>query len=325
MVFRLRKPGLIERTIGYRRFPVKRERKRQHNIYSLFAPRHVDIASSARSKAIEPFHNILFIFPLHQVVQLWVIGQDRLHVLDEASLYMPSAVDVQMEVNHGGLDVIMSQTIFYLGDVSAPVEQINGPRVTERMNRVDVDETLMGEGFGEILSAGTVYAVPGKFLSPLTDEDPVAEWGLRIAAVLFDIDLKKLCGFVLKIDKPEPISFSEDGQGFLSGIEVIKIKGGDLRCPGSRVEKEMEERVISESLFTSEVHRVKDLQDLIMVEKTYQSPLIALLRDVEDRICTFTVLGMHETDHFGKGFQGGKAMIPGSCEIFTLLLEVVEE
>ena len=149
-------------------------------------------------------------------------------MLDKASLYMPSAVDVEMEINHGGLDVIMSQTVFYLGDVPAPVEQINGPRMTERMNRVDVDETLMGKSFGEILSAGAVYAVPGKFLSPLTDEDPMAVWGLGIATVLFDVDLEKLRGFVLKIDKPEPISFSENGQGFLSGIEVIKIKGSDL-------------------------------------------------------------------------------------------------
>ena len=63
-------------------------------------------------------------------------------MLYKASLYMASAVDVQMEINHGGLYILMSQTIFYLGDISAPVEQIYGSCVTERMYRVDVDETF---------------------------------------------------------------------------------------------------------------------------------------------------------------------------------------
>jgi len=52
---------------------------------------------------------------------------------------MSSAGEVQMEITHGGLDIIMSKAIFYLGDVSAPVEQIHGPCVTERVNGVDGD------------------------------------------------------------------------------------------------------------------------------------------------------------------------------------------
>ena len=89
-------------------------------------------------KTIEPFHHILFIFPLQQFIQLWIIGQNRLHVLDEASLYSSPAGEIQMEINHGGLDVFMPQTVFDLGDVPAPVKQIHGPSVPEGVNRVDI-------------------------------------------------------------------------------------------------------------------------------------------------------------------------------------------
>jgi len=42
----------------------------------------------------------------------------------------------------------------------------------------------MRKGFGEILSTDMVYAVPGKFLSPLTDKDPMLVWEFGIAAVI---------------------------------------------------------------------------------------------------------------------------------------------
>ena len=47
-------------------------------------------------------------------------------MLDKASLYVSSAVEIQMEINHSGLDVLMSQPIFNLGDIFAPVEQVHG-------------------------------------------------------------------------------------------------------------------------------------------------------------------------------------------------------
>ena len=99
-------------------------------------------------QAIEPFHDILFIFPLQHLIQLWIIGQNRLHVLDEASLYASPAGEIQMKINHGGLDVLMPQTVFDLGDVPAPVKQIHGPCVPEGVNRVDIHQTLGRKDFG---------------------------------------------------------------------------------------------------------------------------------------------------------------------------------
>ena len=43
-----------------------------------------------------------------------------MHVADKVFLYAPSAIEVQVEVRHGGLDVVVSEAVFDLGDVSAP-------------------------------------------------------------------------------------------------------------------------------------------------------------------------------------------------------------
>ena len=48
-------------------------------------------------------------------------------MLNKASLHIAPTFDIQMEVNYCGLDIIMPQAFFYLGDVSAAVEQVHSP------------------------------------------------------------------------------------------------------------------------------------------------------------------------------------------------------
>jgi hypothetical protein len=230
-----------------------------------------------------------------------------------------------MKINHGGLDVLVPQTVFDLDYVPAPGKQIHGPSVPEGVNRVDIYQTLGRKDFGQILSADTVYAVPGEFFSPLTDKDPVLVQGPGMAAVSVDIDLEKFCGFVFKIYEPEPIPLPEDGQVFFLRVEELQIQGGDLRCPGTRVKKEMKEGIVPEALLAPEIHCVKDLQDLVMVKKTDKPPLIALLGDIEDHVCQCPAVRTGKADHLGKGFQGRKTVIPGPGDIVALLFKVIEE
>jgi len=131
---------------------------------------------------------------------------------------------------------------------------------------------------------------------------------------------EKLRGPLLEFYEPEAVSLSQDGEGILLGVEVVEIEGGDLGGPGARVEKEVKQGVIPEAFFSSEVDRLKDLQDLVMIEEPDQGPLIALLGDVQDGIGQLSLIRMHEADHFGKGFQSGKPMVPGPWEIFPLTL-----
>ena len=87
----------------------------------------------------------------------------------------------------------------------------------------------------------------------------------------------------------------------------------------------MKQDIIPEAFLGSEVHIVKYLEDLIMVEEPYEAFLIASLWYVKDSLCQFTVIRIHEADHFGKGFDGRKTVISRSGKVLTLLLKVIEK
>ena len=101
------------------------------------------------------------------------------------------------------------------------------------MHRADVFETLWGKGFFEVLFTDTVKTMSGELLPPLTDEKPVLVEGFRGDSVFFDINTQETGRLFLKLYEPEAVTFSQDGKGFLPGIEVVQIQGGDLRGPGS--------------------------------------------------------------------------------------------
>jgi len=48
-----------------------------------------------------------------------------------------------------------------------------------------------------------------------------------------DVELEELSGFGLQFDKAEAVSFSEDGEGFLLGVEVVQVKSGHFRGSGA--------------------------------------------------------------------------------------------
>ena len=127
----------------------------------------------------------------------------------------------------------MPQAVFNLGDVLAPVEQIHGPGVTERVHGVDVLQSFWGQGFREVFFADTVYAMPGEFLSALTDKETVLIEGFWCCSIPVDIEIEELRGLFLKSYEPETICFSEDGHSFLLGVEVVEIECCDLRGPGA--------------------------------------------------------------------------------------------
>ena len=165
----------------------------------------------------------------------------------------------------------------------------------------------------------------GEFLSPLTDKEPLLMERLGGDSVFLDVEPEKLRGPLLEVYEPEAVSFPEDGQGVLLGVEVVEIEGGDLGGPGAGVEEEMKQGVIPEALFSSEVDRFEDLQDLVVVEEADQGLPKALLGDVQDGLCQLSLIRVHEADHLGKGFKGREPMVPGPGEIVPLTLKIIEE
>jgi GNAT superfamily N-acetyltransferase len=166
--------------------------------------------------------------PLKELVYFWVMGDDRLHVLDEAALDVASAVEIELEVDHGGLNVVMAQAVFDICDGLAPMEKIHGPAVPEGVDRVDVLKTFLGQGLGEMLLADAIDAVAGEGLSPLTDKKMVLIKGLWGETIFLYIETQELRGPLLDLDQSEPVSLSQDGQGILLGVEGVEVEGGDL-------------------------------------------------------------------------------------------------
>ena len=62
-----------------------------------------------------------------------------------------------------------------------------------------------------------------------------------------------------------------------------------------------------------------------MVKETDKPLLGTFLRDVEDGLCQFPVIGIHKADHLGKGFKTSKTVVPGPHHVFALLLKIIEK
>jgi hypothetical protein len=87
----------------------------------------------------------------------------------------------------------------------------------------------------------------------------------------------------------------------------------------------VKEGEIPETLLFSEIDAVKDSKDFIGVEEADQRLLSAFLRDIEDGICQFPLIRIHEADHFGERFEGSEAIISCSWEVSPFPLQIVEK
>ena len=160
------------------------------------------------------------------------MGDDRLHVLDKTALDVASSVEIELEIGHGGLDVVMAQAVFDVRDGLSPMEKIHGPAVAERVDRVDVLKALLGQGPGQMLLTDPVDTVAGKFLPSLIDKKAVLIKGFWGDAIFFDVETEELRGPFLDIDQAESVPLSQDGQGVLLGVEVVDMECGNLGSPG---------------------------------------------------------------------------------------------
>ena len=137
-----------------------------------------------------------------------------------------------MQINFGGLDIVMSQMVLDVGDGMATVVHVNGPAVAKAMDGIDVFKPLWRKGLFEILFADTINAMTGEFLSPLIDKEPAFIWRLRRDTVFSDIELKQMTGLGLKLYKPETISLSQDSQGPFLRVKVVQIQRCHFGGPG---------------------------------------------------------------------------------------------
>jgi hypothetical protein len=88
----------------------------------------------------------------------------------KAFLDMTPFVQIQMKINGGGLDAVMAQMVFDVGDGMSAVEHVHCPAMPKAMDRIDMLESLRRKRLFQIFSADAVNAMPGEFLPPLTDK-----------------------------------------------------------------------------------------------------------------------------------------------------------
>ena len=121
-------------------------------------------------------------------------------MLDESPLDVPPSIEIQMQIDGGGLDIVMAQMVLDVRDGMATIEHINCSRVTEASNGIDILEAFGGKGLFEIFPADAVDAMTGEFLSPLF-------W---CYAIFPNIGLEEMTGLGLELYEPEPVSLSKD-------------------------------------------------------------------------------------------------------------------
>lgn len=146
---------------------------------------------------------------------------------------MTSVVEIEMEVGHGGVYIIMSKAVLDLGYVFSSVKEIDSPGVPEGVNGVDVFEAFRWQCCGEILFTDPIDPMAGEWFSTLIDKDALFIEGLWRGSIFVDIDLEELGGFFLKLYEPVLVSLAQDGEGMLLWIEVVQIEGCDLGGPGA--------------------------------------------------------------------------------------------
>ena len=166
----------------------------------------------------------------------------------------------------------MAQAVLDIGDCLPPVQKVHCPAVPEGVDRIDVLKTLRRQRPDEML------------LTEPIDSVAVLIKGLGGAAIFLDVETEELRGPLFQVYEPEAVPFAEDRQGVMLGVEVVEIEGGDLGGPGAGVEEEMKKDIVPEALFSPEVDRFEDLQNLVMVKEPDQGLPKALLGDVQDGI-----------------------------------------
>jgi len=139
--------------------------------------------------------------------------------------------------------------------------------VAKTVNRIDGFESLRGEGHGEVFSTEAIDPEAGEFLSPLIDKEALLVGGLWGWPESIDVELKEVSGFGLQLNEAEAVAFSQDGQGFLLGVEVVQVQSGHFTGPGAGIKKEVEEGIIAGAFFSFKVDGMKDVEDLIRVKE----------------------------------------------------------
>ena len=64
-----------------------------------------------RLEIVEPGHDIIFVLPIDQILYFRILLHGRLDMIDKAVLDFSSFGQIQLQIDHCGLDMLVSQFI----------------------------------------------------------------------------------------------------------------------------------------------------------------------------------------------------------------------
>ena len=131
--------------------------------------------------------------------------------MDVTFLNVFSEAQVQVQVCHGGLEIVMAQAILDIGCREASGKHIDCARMSKTVHGIDGLETLRRQSDCEVFSAKTIYTEAGEFLTALIDEEAMLIGRLWWGPESSDVELQELGGFGLQFYHTEAVALAQDG------------------------------------------------------------------------------------------------------------------
>ena len=112
-----------------------------------------------------------------------------MHISDKMFLYVPFSIEIQVQIDGSGLDVVMSQVIFDMGDGVSPIEHIHSPGMTKAVYGANSLETFRRKGHGEVFFTNAINAMACQLLTALIDKKAILIHPLWGDTIFFYIEL----------------------------------------------------------------------------------------------------------------------------------------
>ena len=147
-----------------------------------------------------------------------------------------------MEIDRGGLKVVMPQMILDVRNRMTIMEHIDCSAVAKTVNGINLSQALFRECLLKVFPANTIDSMTGERLALLIDKEPVPKQGFWGRSVFSNIQLKEIAGFGFKLYETEPIAFAQDAERLLAGIKIIEIQSCYFTGPGTGIIKQVEQQ-----------------------------------------------------------------------------------
>ena len=133
----------------------------------------------------------------------------------------------------------------------------------------------------KIFFTETVDTVAGHSFPALIDKQAVLIKRFGFDAVFGDIAFDELNGSLFQFYLSITVAFTQDGQGLVLRVKIVKVKHSDFTGPCAGVPEQMKDGVVTKAVFFYEVDAMKNLEDFIRIKKSDKLLLCTFLGNIQ--------------------------------------------